>query len=244
MILTGLSLENYVTVLVFFVTFFLVCVLMNARRLYGVPPGPYRFPVVGNLGSLLGKDTLALLGNLREKYGDIYGLYIGSQLNIFLNGFDAIHDALVKRGRLFSRRPILNQGGKDWIAIVFGNDETWKELRTFTLNTFRDLCFRKSGHSLEVRIADELTCLVDKLGSLNNEDIDVSDLVTQSFANVVFSVIHGRRIGYENTKFQWLLRNMDEGFRAHVRYETLNACFPFLHYVPGDLLKKTMRRKP
>lgn len=87
------------TVLVFLCTFLLAYI--STRRRKHVPPGPPLFPIVGNLPSLMTRDTLGKLADLRKQYGDVYGLYTGNQLMVFLNGYETIHDALVKKGLQF-----------------------------------------------------------------------------------------------------------------------------------------------
>ncbi|XP_045206620.2 cytochrome P450 2U1-like [Mercenaria mercenaria] len=234
-----LGFENLKTILVAFIT--LIIFYLLTRREQGVPPGPNRWPVVGNLVSLIGRDTLNILANLRMKYGDIYGIYFGSELTIFINGYDMIHEALVKRGTVFSKRPKNQQRGPDHVAIVFGNGASWKELRKFTLHAFRDLCFRKTGYTLEARITEELAHLTEKLMNFNNKNVEISHIVTLSFANVIYSILHGRRAGYDDAKFKWYLEKLDEAFKVHVRTQVLNACFPFLHYLPGDLLHEKVK---
>ncbi|XP_045203535.1 cytochrome P450 2U1-like [Mercenaria mercenaria] len=192
---------------------------------------------------MIGRDTLNILADLRSKYGDIYGVYIGSELTIFLNGYEVIHEALVKHGTVFSKRPKLQQRGKQPHAIIFGNGASWKELRKFTLYTFHHLCFRKTGQTLEGRITEELTYFTEKLISFNNKDVDISHIVTLTFANVIYNILHGRRIGYDNAKFKWYLEKIDEAFKDHAITQVLNACFPFLRYLPGDLLREEFKDK-
>ncbi|XP_060601035.1 cytochrome P450 2F2-like, partial [Ruditapes philippinarum] len=100
----SLNIENWRTILVAVVIFMIT--YLTTRRDKNVPPGPNRWPIIGNIGSLIGGDTLDKLAELRKKYGDIFGVYLGSELTIFLNGYDTIHEALVKRGTVFSVKGI------------------------------------------------------------------------------------------------------------------------------------------
>lgn len=232
---TSFFAENFTTVLVFCVT--AVLVYSNTRRRAGVPPGPPCWPLFGNLGSLAGKDVLHNLEQLRAKYGDVYGLYIGKELNIVLSGYDTIHEALVKRGTLFSRRPrneYTDSVHKE-TAIVFGNDLEWKELRTFTMNTLRELCFRKTGITLEHRINDELAHFIKALLECKG-DTDCARHISLSFADIILSVLHGRRNEYSDKKFLWYMSKMEEAFQYHIKIRILHHCVPFLRYLPGDFL--------
>ncbi|XP_045203534.1 cytochrome P450 2U1-like [Mercenaria mercenaria] len=152
-----------------------------------------------------------------------------------------IHEALVKRGTVFSKRPKNQQRGPDHVAIVFGNGASWKELRKFISHTFHHLCFRKTGYTLEARITEELTYFTKKLMTFNNKNVNISHIVTLSLTNVIYSILHGRRAGYDDAKLKLYLEKQTEGFKVHVRTQVLNACFPFLHYLPGDLLNEKVR---
>jgi cytochrome P450 len=235
----SLDLENWRTILVAVIIFMIT--YLTTRRDKNVPPGPNRWPIIGNIGSLIGGDTLDRLAKLRRKYGDIFGVYLGSELTIFLNGYDTIHEALVKRGTVFSKRPKNQLRGENRVAIVFGNGQSWKDLRQFTLHAIRELCYRKTGFTLEDRINEELSYFTEKLSSLNCTDVNLSSLITLSFANIIYGIIHGRRVGYEDKKFIWYLDKLDEAFKRHLKTQTLNACFPFLYYLPGDILGLQVR---
>ncbi|XP_052766215.1 cytochrome P450 2U1-like [Mya arenaria] len=227
--------DNFTVFLVFLVTFLVVYI--STRRLTGVPPGPPCWPFIGNLGSLAGTDTLHTLRKLREKYGDVYGLYIGSELTVVLNGYSAIHEALVKKGSLFMFRPdnyfTRNQELKG--GILFENGKEFKARRTFVMNSIRELCYSRNGAVLETLIYDELTCLTDHIDSLE-EPSCLRKPLSLSLANVIFSILHGRRAGYNNGRFNWYLKTLETGFKDFTANQIKCYCFPFLRYLPGDLL--------
>lgn len=64
------------------------------------------------LGKFIFKEGRKLTGmasldffTCRKKYGDIFSFYAGSRLIVVLNGYSAIHEALVKKCDVFSARP-------------------------------------------------------------------------------------------------------------------------------------------
>ena len=73
-------------------------------RILNLPPGPLPLPIVGNLLSL-GLDARKPLLKLKQLYGDVFTLYMGSRRVVFLNSYNAIKDAFVKNGQAFSGRP-------------------------------------------------------------------------------------------------------------------------------------------
>ena len=60
------------------------------------PPGPrFPFPLIGD-GYLMGTDLTRGFFNLREKYGDIVGMFLGTQRTVVLFNADTIIEAMAK----------------------------------------------------------------------------------------------------------------------------------------------------
>lgn len=71
-----------------------------------LPPGPIGLPFVGSAIEYLdGRKQHLLLQENVKKYGPIFKLYIGNQLVIVLGNYEAIQEAIVKQGDVFSGRP-------------------------------------------------------------------------------------------------------------------------------------------
>ena len=234
----AVNVSDYLSVFLVFVLTFLNIYFATQRR-SGVPPGPQCWPCVGNLPSLVGADTLGIINKLRGKYGDVFGLYIGSELTVVVNGYDAIHDALVKRGSSFMFRPnnyfTRNQDLKG--GVIFEDGKVWKVKRTYLMNSIRDLCYTNSGLVLDRLINCELQGITEYLDSLQEPQC-LRQILSLSFANVMFSIIHGRRAGYDNERFNWYLKTIDQAFKDFSNNQVKCYCFPFLRYLPGDLLRE------
>lgn len=221
----------------------LLCVVValllyvTSRRRTGIPPGPARWPIIGGMGAFYGKDTFTAFKCLRKKYGDIFSVYIGSELTIVLNGYQAINEAFVMKGRVFSRRPVTRFSQlmlKD-VCLVFENGVKWKRHRQFALAALHELCFSSNGTTLEDRIREELSHFTKKLEDFTGP-VDCNDIITLSFSNVMYNVIHGRRAGYENEKFRWYVKFQESEQKIFCRNQLMHYCFPFLILLPGDVL--------
>lgn len=117
------SRANIAAVLAFLLVYFSVRFYQKRWDLANIPPGPKPWPVVGNFGRFflpsflkrrLGQppystdgpgSTLAVLAKLANMYGDVYSLFVGSQLLVVLNGYEAVKDALSNHAEVFSDRP-------------------------------------------------------------------------------------------------------------------------------------------
>ena len=238
---------NFATICVCLVLFAIL--FIASRRQNGVPNGPFVFPVVGNLPALMSRDVLGRFDRLRKQYGDVYGLYIGHDLTIVLNGYDVVHEALLKRGSDFSVRPkstfhkiiFKNRG------IVFSNHTIWKEQRRFAQNALNEFGFNKIERSMEDRICEEISYFLNEIDRFKGP-FDIKELLNLSVANVVAGILFGKRCDYDDELFQSCLQGVSEAAKQFAKTSLLINCFPFLRILPGDPLGfrkiEKIREKP
>ncbi|KFM68124.1 Cytochrome P450 2C23, partial [Stegodyphus mimosarum] len=100
------------------------------------PPGPVGVPIVGYL-PFLGKEPHKSLWKLKEKYGDIIGLYMGTKYTVVLNEYSVVKETLTQPGaldrapKLFEHIPL--------VGFIAANGDEWQEQRRFCLSSARDL---------------------------------------------------------------------------------------------------------
>ena len=234
--------ENAVSLLIF-----VAVVLLSyfyTRKPEGIPPGPkYTLPFIGDLPVLIGKDFLAALRKLRREHGNIFSLYIGRDLNIVLNGYETIHEAAVGNGNLFSGRPSVLENddiGCGNKGFIFLHGPIWKNQRKFTHRRLQEFGFGKS--SFESKILKEVECFINLLKKEVGQATDFHKYIQASVANVIFSIVCGKRHDYDDEHFQQLLTDTDENAKHFLKISVLLGSFPFLRYLPGDPLRlKPMR---
>lgn len=90
--------------LIFLVTLLVIYKYMTKDRNIGLPPGPFSLPIVGTL-PWLGKDLREPLEQMKQKYGDIFIVYLGSKRVVMLCSYEVIKEAFVKYGNIFVDRP-------------------------------------------------------------------------------------------------------------------------------------------
>ena len=235
------SVIDCTTTLVFAATFLAVALYFATRRDGRQPPGPPLLPVIGNLLSAARKDSLDYFMLLGQKYGDILGLYIGQELTVVLNSFDAINDAFLKKGGLFAQRPCtpFNEAVDRFPGIISTSDQVWKEQRSFTQKALQELCFKNRPNHIEDLILNEAKKLMEKLEGLD-EPVFPKQYLYLSSANLINTVLCSKSYDIEENEFSTFLTEMTESELSFVKKLVLTNCFPFLLKLPFDVLDLNM----
>ncbi|KAM9033442.1 cytochrome P450 2B4-like [Sarcophilus harrisii] len=206
-----------------------------ASRRGRLPPGPRPLPLLGNVLQMDRRGLLKSFLALRDKYGDVFTIYLGSRPVVVLCGPEAVKEALVEKAEEFSGRgPIamvhsVFQGQ----GVIFANGHTWKTLRRFSLATLRD--FGMGKRSIEERIQEEAQCLVEELRKSQGALLDPTFLFHSITANIICSIVFGERFSYHDDQFQDLLNRFNETFAlTSSTWGQLFELFSgFLKFFPG-----------
>ena len=95
-------------ILISVVAFLLSFLFIKHSKEKGLPPGPVSLPVLGSISMLKkmssGKPYLVFM-EAAKKYGNIMSFMIGRERIVVLQGYEAIHEALVKQQDVFNDRP-------------------------------------------------------------------------------------------------------------------------------------------
>ncbi|XP_025124926.3 cytochrome P450 2B4-like isoform X1 [Bubalus bubalis] len=177
-----------------------------------LPPGPWPLPFLGNVLQMDQKGLLKSFQALREKYGDVFTIYLGSRPAVILWGYEAMKEALVDQAEAFSGRghiaiidPVFQGTG-----VVFANGKSWKVLRRFSVTTMKD--FGMGKRSIEERIKEEAQCLVEELQKSQGAYLDPHFLFNAITANIVCSIVFGERFNYQDPRLLQLLHLLNEIF--------------------------------
>ncbi|KAK3590997.1 hypothetical protein CHS0354_020355 [Potamilus streckersoni] len=234
---------NVTSVLVFFAVFLVVHYI--TKKTAGVPPCPTPvLPFLGNLLHLLvNTDALEYFRRLRDKYGDVFSLYMGSQLIIVINGYTTIKEALVQNGRVFSNRPknFLTEMLTGDYGILCTSGEKWKEHRRFAMNALQELGFGRS--SFEQNIIEEAKELINIIEEQNCRPFQMKGIVNTCVSNIISQIVFGKRFKHTDTNFMKFLNKLDEAARLVANTSVLVNCFPFLQYLPGDPMKMRLLQR-
>ncbi|KAK0061482.1 cytochrome P450 2J1 [Biomphalaria pfeifferi] len=203
------------------------------KKSLNVPPCPVRpLPIVGHLLTLKA-DQRPQFQQWRKECGDIFSIYLGSKLLVVINDFDLIKETFVKRADHFSDRPvmlideIMGHRGK---GIGMNSGHAWKEQRSVALSILRKFGFGKNV--LAERVQEEVSHYLDYLSNYDNKPVDIRKITTESTANIICSILIGKRYEYNDPTFQRLIMEIENFFSCN-KQEAIIIFFPFLKYLPG-----------
>ncbi|XP_053577647.1 cytochrome P450 2C8-like [Bombina bombina] len=201
-----LALVTCVTLVLYFYTW------RRKLKQKNMPPGPSPIPLLGNMLQLSPKEMPSSLVKLSQTYGPVFTIYLANSPMVVLAGFDCVKEALVDNSDSFTAR-----GSTEFSYLVFkdygvilSNGERWKQIRRFSLMTLRNCGMGKK--SVEERIQEEASYLVEEFKKKGDTPFDPSDLLRVTVSNVICSIVFGERFDYEDEKFVTLLSLLQEVF--------------------------------
>ncbi|KAM3916071.1 cytochrome P450 2W1-like [Leptodactylus fuscus] len=194
----------------FLLLLFLLHFLTRTKKSpYNFPPGPAPLPLIGNLHLLdMKRQDLSLL-KLSEKYGPIFTIHLGMNKAVVLTGIEAIKEALVDNGDIFSDRsafPIFHaiQRGN---GVFFSSGEMWRTTRRFTISNLRNLGMGKK--LIEDKIIEELQFLTDKIEAYAGREFLLREFACAP-TNITLAMLFGSRFHYNDPLYLQILGLIDE----------------------------------
>ncbi|XP_019619827.1 PREDICTED: cytochrome P450 2U1-like [Branchiostoma belcheri] len=228
--ISGLTLQSF---LVFCTAVILVCFLLKRGR--NPPPYPAgRVPVLGHLLAL-GRAPHLKLTAWRRQYGDVFTVRMGMEDVVVLNGYTAVKDALVDRSELFASRPpnyladTIVDFGKDIGAARWGPE--FRQRKRFATAVLKNLGMKGGTGSIEEKIREEASCLLNRIAEYNENPSDIAHDVTVAVANVICSMLMGKRYDYRDETFRELADALVTVMDELVVGQIINV-FPLLRFVP------------
>ncbi|KAF7225026.1 cytochrome P450 2F2 isoform X1 [Nothobranchius furzeri] len=200
----------FVSIVLLCISICFILLLLKSRRPKNFPPGPPAWPVLGNLLYLISKDPLKNLEKLRQSYGNVYSLFLGSRPVVVINGLKMMKEAMVTKGPHFAGRPqdLLMNRLTQWKGVILADyNSAWREHRRFDLMTLK--IFGLGKKSMEDQIHEELHHTIKILDQSAGKTLSPQVMFHNITSNVIFKFLFGTRYEYDDenkVRIQRLLR--------------------------------------
>ncbi|XP_074758697.1 cytochrome P450 2D6 [Athene noctua] len=224
---------------VFLTVFALLLDFMKRRKKWShYPPGPVSLPFIGTMLYIDFCNPHLSFSQLQKKFGNIFSLQNCWTNLVVLNGYKTVKEALVHRSEDFADRPYVpiyehvGYGEKSEGIIIARYGHAWKELRKFTLSTFRN--FGMGKKSLEDRVTEEAGFLCSAVSSEKGRPFDLRFLVNNAVCNVICTTVYGERFDYGDETFKKLIHLFENSLNEEAGFlpQLLNVV-PILLRIPG-----------
>nr|BAF58168.1 cytochrome P450 1A2 [Pusa sibirica] len=211
------------------------------------PPGPWGWPLLGNVLTLRKNPHLAL-SRLSQRYGDVLQIHIGSTPVLVLSGLDTVRQALVRQGEDFKGRPNLYSftlitNGQ---SMSFSPDSgpVWAARRRLAQNALESFSIASDPGSssscyLEEHVSKEAEALLSRLQEQMAEvgQFDPYNQVLLSVANVIGAMCFGQHFPQSNEEMLSLIKSSNDFVETASSGNPVDF-FPILQYMPNPALQR------
>ncbi|XP_031150701.1 cytochrome P450 2F2-like isoform X2 [Sander lucioperca] len=213
--------------------------LLKSQRPKNFPPGPPILPILGNILHLSLENPLKDFERLRNTYGNVYSLFLGTRPAVIINGMKAMKEAMVTKGTDFAGRPqdlFVNDATQRKGLILADYGSSWRDHRRFALATLRN--FGLGKHSMEERIRTEIQYTVDTLEKSIGNTLNPQVMFHNAASNIICQVLFGTRYEYDDEFIKVIVQCFTENTKiTNGPWTVLYDSFPIIHDLPLPFTK-------
>ena len=209
------------------------------------PPGPDNLPVIGAVHHLSDNLLESFLA-LRSKYGNIFGLKIGTTPTVVISDFKTCVE--VFKDANFSARPtyltemmgsVMHIPGRDHPSpnrgVVFSSGDNWDNQRKFLLKKLSQFGANKSV--LEDEVVEQVNLLQKSLRKEAKQGpIEMNEKFNISLVNAIWKIVTGSQFELDDPFIKSLYQGIDKFIESH-RLIGVFMVFPWLMKLVSHLAK-------
>ncbi|KAJ4938136.1 hypothetical protein JOQ06_002762 [Pogonophryne albipinna] len=172
--------------------------------------------------------------NLRNTYGNVYSVFLGTKAAVVINGMKAMKDAIVTKGIDFAGRPqdlFVNDSTERKGVILADYGPSWKDHRRFALRTLRNFGLGKD--SMEERIHGEIKYITDDLEKSIGKSFSPQLMFHNAASNIICQVLFGQRYEYDDEFIKVIVKCFTDNAKlANGPWAMLYDSFPMTRSLP------------
>ncbi|XP_067673020.1 cytochrome P450 1A1-like [Haliotis asinina] len=155
------------------------------------PPGPWGVPVLGTL-PFFGKEPNVTFTEMWEKYGNVFSIKLGTWPAIVVNGGDAIREALIVKGDIFSSRPkFFTTSFSNGTSISFSEfTDNYKFHRRNALGALSMFANAKKN-PIESIVHDEVDFVVKSFAKHGEKPFNPHEYIFIAAGSVIYQICYG-----------------------------------------------------
>ncbi|KAL9303284.1 hypothetical protein ACSQ67_020547 [Phaseolus vulgaris] len=169
----------------------------QTRTFRNLPPGPFSYPIVGNLLQLK-QPFHRTFTELSQKYGQVFSLWFGSRLVVVVCSQSAVQECCTKNDIVLANRPHFLFGkyiSYDNSTILHSSyGDHWRHLRRIL--ALEVVSTNRLNSFYHVR-RGEIMRLVQKLAHLSTNDftkVDLKSMFMETAFNTMTRIVAGKRL--------------------------------------------------
>eukprot|EP00253_Pinus_taeda_P009132 PITA_09132 len=211
-----------------------------------LPPGPFPWPIIGNLHQLILPAHRSLKG-LADKYGPIFFLRLGSVPTVVVSSSEMAKHFLKTHDLMFANRPATSAGKyiffnyNDMIFVPYGDH--WRQLRKICM---LELLTAKRIESFRSVREEEVSAMIRSIWEESESgvlDVDVSNAFSTLTSNITWRILARRKFSDDD------LGGGFKGFKdlivevvSTAGAFTIGDFIPFLDWLDLQGIKRRMKK--
>jgi len=197
-----------------------------------LPPGPFPFPIIGNVDKLAANSRHVDFMELEKRYGKVFRLYLGSKLVVVVSGGNALKEVLVTKSAEFAGRPsfytaeVYSNGKAIGLADFSPEWRLHRKIASTALKTYSNGKLKRGAV-----INDEFDLLSKRIRSRNGEPHDITREIRLAVMNVICALVFGSRYELDDPEFTNFME-ITNAVASVVAAGSVVDLFPWLRFIP------------
>ncbi|XP_076941160.1 cytochrome P450 76T24-like [Bidens hawaiensis] len=213
-----------------FLLAFIYVYTTSSRRNPQLPPGPYPYPIIGNLLKL-GNNPHLSLAELSKRYGPLMSLKLGSKTTIVISSPEMAKEFFHKHDQAFSSRSIpeiarvKNHLTRSIVFLPVGDH--WRKLRRITQECLFSVQRLDASEQLRMQKVEQLVDYVSQC-SMKEKPIKIGEVIFITILNILSNMLFSTDFSQYDSKSSHEIREVISGLMEGGGKPNVADFFPIL----------------